>query len=106
MAATDTIIVDFPALETAVTQFKESEKIITGIIDELKTNANTLSNVWQADASETYRTKVEQFGNNVSAAREKLEINVQDLQKRIDDYKQTVAKTNSIASNLNEFNMQ
>ena len=73
MAATDTVIVDIPSLENAISAFKQCSNKIGANASDLQSNAGEICSAWTSAASDTYRLKIENLVKNVQSAQTALQ---------------------------------
>lgn len=79
MANTDTVIVDIPSLEEAISAFKQCSNIIGECVSSLQSNSSEIRAAWISSASDTYQTKTQKLAQNVETAQTVLGTKVQEL---------------------------
>lgn len=104
----DIIIVDPAKLREAIGQFEKCKGSISKNISELESNISEIAQAWKDDqASNTYQQKMRQLTQNVSAARDKLQKNIQTLEEYTGRVENTIStaqnKAESLKSNFLEY---
>lgn len=79
MANADTVIVDIPALEEAISSFKQCSNVIGECVVSLQSNSSEIRAAWISSASDTYQGKTQKLAQNVEAAQSALTTQIQDL---------------------------
>lgn len=79
MAATDTVIVDIPALEEAISSFRQCSNIIGDCVSSLQSNSSEIRSAWTSNAADIYQVKMQNLAKNVGNAQSALQMKIQDL---------------------------
>ena len=103
MSNTDTVIVDFAALDSAISKFKGTSGQITSLEARLRSNAAQLKAAWTSNASEEYQKKMTELAKNFMSASESLEKQVADLQKLCNKQRMAEIGAGRIAENIASF---
>lgn len=100
MATTDTVIVDIPSLENAISAFKQCSNKIGANASEFQTNAGEIYRAWNSAASDTYRLKIENLTKNVQSAQTALESKIQELTDYCERSRAAEKSAQSIADSI------
>lgn len=106
MADESMVIVDFQALESAITAFTTTAGHIAELSGNLKSNAAAVQSAIASDAANDYVGKLGTLSGNFSRAEERLTGEVQKLKALVDKERMAERTAESIASNVSTFNMQ
>lgn len=98
--AADTIIVDIPALEEAITSFTQCSNMIGECVSSLQANAAEISGAWMSAASDTYRTKMGNLASNVGSAQSALQTKVKELSEMCERSRAAEKSAQSIADSV------
>lgn len=79
MASADTIIVDIPALEEAISSFTQCSNVIGDCVNELQVNASKIGAAVKSTASDTYQMKMQKLASNVSNSQSALQNRIKEL---------------------------
>ena len=71
--AADTVIVDVPSLESAISSFTQCSTAIGQSAAQLQTNASQIREAWESQASNTYQGKMAALVQNVQNAQTALQ---------------------------------
>ena len=96
----DTIIVNIPALEEAISAFNTCNSQIGQCVSSLKANAAAIASAWTADASDTYQNKMQKLSENVEGAQTALKVEIDKLTSNCEKYRSTQSSTQSIADSV------
>ncbi len=96
----DTIIVNIPAMEEAISAFNTCNSQIGQCVSSLKSNASTIASAWTADASDTYQNKIQKLSSNVEGAQTALKAQIDKLTSTCDRYRSTQSTTQSMADSV------
>lgn len=102
----DIILVNFEALDGAVTDFTSSSSRIGGLANEVSNNASAIQAAITSVAADNYVAKVQALAQNVIKAQELLNVQIQDLTTKLEEARATEARAQSIADSVNVFDMQ
>ncbi|MBQ9058012.1 MAG: WXG100 family type VII secretion target [Atopobiaceae bacterium] len=105
MAGSDTVIVDFNALDSAINEFHNIGSQISSLGSELQSNSAQLQGAWKADASNTYADKIAKLVANFSKASENLEAEVTELQRLCELEKEAERAAKGIASAISDVSL-
>ncbi len=98
----DIIIVDPVKLRDTISQFENCKNKVTKDISELENNISEIAQAWKDEqASNTYQQKMRQLVQNVTAARDKLQRNIQELEEYTQKSESTISAAQSKAESLN-----
>lgn len=106
MADESVVIVNFQALESAISSFTTSSQAIAELAGELKSNAEAIRLAIKSDASDIYAGKVERLSSNFTNAEERLVREVDTLKAFADKERQAEAAAENLANSVSTFNMQ
>lgn len=102
MAATDTVIVDIPSLENAISAFKQCSNKIGANASDLQSNAGEICSAWTSVASDTYRLKIENLVKNVQSAQTALQSKIQELTDYCERSRAAEKSAQSIADSITD----
>ena len=106
MADGSNVIVDFSALEEAITAYTTNGGQIETCATDLQSNASAIAAAWKSNASNTYQQKMQNLIRNFNAAKEALDTQIADLRASLEKERGAEQKAGSIAESVNDFVMK
>ncbi len=106
MADGSTVIVDFSALDEAITAYTTNAGQIETCATSLQSNASAIANAWKSNASNTYQQKMQNLIRNFNTAKESLEVHINDLRTSLEKERGAEQKAGTIAESVNDFVMK
>ena len=101
-----TVIVDFSALDEAITAYTANAGQIESCATLLTNNASAIANAWKSNASNTYQAKLQNLIRNFNTAKESLEVPITDLRTSLEKERGAEQQANAIAESVNDFVMK
>lgn len=98
--AADTIIVDIPALEEAISSFTQCSNQIGECVSSLQANASEIGSAWMSAASDTYKAKMNNLSANVGNAQTALQAKIKELSDMCERSKAAEKSAQSIADSV------
>lgn len=105
MADSNTVIVNIPKLEEAISQFRNVSSAIGACASDLQSNAGVLRSAWTANASDVYQQKIQVLKGNIDTAKEKLDVNVNDLSAKCEKSRTAEKTADNIVNSINSIKM-
>ena len=100
--AADTVIVDVPSLESAISSFTQCSTAIGQSAAQLQTNASQIREAWESQASNTYQGKMAALVQNVQNAQTALQNEIKELETYCDRSKAAEKTSQSIADSITD----
>ena len=105
-ASNDFVIVNFEALENAVSAFRTGADRILDISSNITANASAIQGAIVSQAADTYVAKENALAKNVGTAKELLDKHVAELTAELEEARATEARAAAIADGVTTFTMQ
>ena len=101
----DISIINFQAVNQAISDFTTSSSKIGTIASNLQSNAGALKSAWTASASDTYASKISKLVENFNSAQSKLTTEVKQLQEAYDRQYQAEQTAQNLADSVNSIQL-
>ena len=101
----DISIINFSAVDHAITEFRTCSTQIGSIASNLQSNAGALKSAWTASASDAYAGKMSKLVENFNSAQNKLNKEVQELQEAYDRQDQAEQTAQQLADSVNSIQL-